>query len=78
MKVATETIERIARVVPFSNDATSLDVWRASGGISHQTVKNGLKALVESGRIIRREEQFKPGGKALGSRVHYVYRRVAP
>lgn len=76
MKVATETIERIASMVPTSNEATSLDIWRASAGISHQTVKNGLKALVDCGRILRTEQRFNPGGKALGTRVHFVYRRV--
>lgn len=75
MKIAAETVERIAGAVPIEGAASSLDIWKSSNGISHQTVKNGLKALVDAGRLMRTSERFNTPA-ALGSRTRYVYQRV--
>lgn len=74
-KFTPEAINRIEAAVPLDCDATALDVWKASGGLSHQHVKNGLKLLVERGRLLRTQEEFKPHAK---SRVltRYRYQRV--
>lgn len=75
MKFTPETIARIEASVPLHGDATALDVWKASGGLSHQHVKNGLKVLVESGKLLRSQERFKSDPKSC-SRVRYLYRRA--
>lgn len=68
-----ETIEAIERAVPVGDTASALEVWKVSGGVSHQTVKNALKELVERGRVLRLHEEYKLGNS---TRHRACYRRV--
>lgn len=75
MTFTTETIARIESAVPRKGSATAIDVWKASGGLSHQHVKNGLKLLVERGRLLRTQEVYKPAPGSC-TRTRYRYQRV--
>lgn len=75
MKFTPETIARIEACVPLERDATAIDIWRATRGLSHQHVRNGLKVLYEAGKIIRRQEQFKSDPKSR-TRSRFIYQRV--
>lgn len=74
MKIANATVDVIETFVSPIVPATSLDIWKASGGISHQTVRNALKELVDKGRLQRTQETFNSG--LFGDRKRYLYRRV--
>lgn len=75
MKFTPETMARIEASVPIEGSATAIDVWKSTGGLSHQHVKNGLKALYEAGKVVRRQEQFKANSKSR-TRSRFLYQRV--
>lgn len=63
-----ETLAIIEGAVPQRDPATAVDVWKASKGLSHQTVKMALKELVQRGRVLRTSEAFR------GSKLQFRYR----
>lgn len=75
-KFSDEAIGKIEAAIPIVGDATALDIWRGSGGVSYQAVKIGLKGLVEHGRAIRFHERYRDA--SMPNAVNrYRYRRVA-
>ena len=71
-----ETLAQIESAVPTSVPLCAVDIWRQAGGLSHCHVKNGLKKLVDAGRVLRTEETFRNAATMRNSQKRFLYVRV--